>query len=251
MRALQNTLTKLGYPAVTDGEFGPATRTSVRLFERAAGLRVDGVLTQREVRTLKRVARKGGSAGAVSLRTTQTTAPATTGGATGVPANQPTGPGRTAPARGRRRSAATASRSRRPALLPPSPRSSRPATSSPTIPYRFGGGHQNWQDTGYDCSGSVSFALHGAGLLDTPLASYDFYNWGEPGPGQWVTIYATRRPRLHGGRRPALRHLGEQGRRLALDDRRPRARRLRRAPPRRPLDRLSQTGLSARGRRPR
>jgi hypothetical protein len=58
------------------------------------------------------------------------------------------------------------------------------------LPYRFGGGHQNWQDTGYDCSGSVSFALHGAGLLDTPLASYDFYTWGEDGPGQWVTIYA-------------------------------------------------------------
>jgi hypothetical protein len=36
----------------------------------------------------------------------------------------------------------------------------------------------------------VSFALHGAGLLDTPLASYDFYTWGEAGPGQWVTIYA-------------------------------------------------------------
>ena len=36
----------------------------------------------------------------------------------------------------------------------------------------------------------MSFALHGAGLLDTPLASYDFYTWGEAGPGQWVTIYA-------------------------------------------------------------
>jgi cell wall-associated NlpC family hydrolase len=58
------------------------------------------------------------------------------------------------------------------------------------MPYRFGGGHQSWTDTGYDCSGSVSFALHGAGLLDTPLASYDFYTWGEAGPGQWVTIYA-------------------------------------------------------------
>ena len=58
------------------------------------------------------------------------------------------------------------------------------------MPYRFGGGHQNWTDSGYDCSGSVSYALHGAGLLDTPLASYDFYTWGEAGPGQWVTIYA-------------------------------------------------------------
>jgi len=56
-------------------------------------------------------------------------------------------------------------------------------------PYRYGGGHQSWQDTGYDCSGSLSYALHGAGLLDAPLASYDFYNWGESGPGQWVTIF--------------------------------------------------------------
>jgi len=69
VRLLQNALTSLGYPAVTDGEFGPATRSSVRLFERAAGLRVNGVLTPREVRVLKKAARSGGMAGAVSLKT--------------------------------------------------------------------------------------------------------------------------------------------------------------------------------------
>ena len=58
------------------------------------------------------------------------------------------------------------------------------------FPYRYGGGHDTWRDTGYDCSGSVSFALHGAGLLDTPMSSYDFPAWGEGGPGQWVTVYA-------------------------------------------------------------
>ena len=57
-------------------------------------------------------------------------------------------------------------------------------------PYDYGGGHGKWNDSGYDCSGSVSYALHGAGLLDQPLASGDFESWGDAGPGQWVTIYA-------------------------------------------------------------
>jgi hypothetical protein len=56
-------------------------------------------------------------------------------------------------------------------------------------PYKWGGGHGKWLDTGYDCSGSVSFALAAAGLLDGPLASGPFMNWGEPGKGRWVTIY--------------------------------------------------------------
>ena len=56
-------------------------------------------------------------------------------------------------------------------------------------PYKYGGGHGKWNDSGYDCSGSVSYALHGAGLLDTAMPSGDFTDWGDPGPGQWVTIY--------------------------------------------------------------
>jgi len=58
------------------------------------------------------------------------------------------------------------------------------------MPYHYGGGHGKWQDSGYDCSGSVSYALHGAGLLDQALPSGDFMSWGEKGPGQWVTLYA-------------------------------------------------------------
>ena len=57
-------------------------------------------------------------------------------------------------------------------------------------PYIWGGGHGKWQDTGYDCSGSVSFALAAAGLLSGPLASGPLMSWGEPGKGKWVTIYA-------------------------------------------------------------
>ena len=57
-------------------------------------------------------------------------------------------------------------------------------------PYKWGGGHGSWDDTGYDCSGSVSYALHGGGLLDSPLVSGDLAHWGERGPGRWITIYA-------------------------------------------------------------
>jgi cell wall-associated NlpC family hydrolase len=57
-------------------------------------------------------------------------------------------------------------------------------------PYKWGGGHGAWRDNGYDCSGSVSFALAGAGLLESPMTSGMFVNWGAPGPGRWITIYA-------------------------------------------------------------
>jgi hypothetical protein len=57
-------------------------------------------------------------------------------------------------------------------------------------PYKWGGGHGAWADTGYDCSGSVSFALAGAGLLSSPLDSTRFEHWGAAGPGKWITVYA-------------------------------------------------------------
>jgi cell wall-associated NlpC family hydrolase len=59
-----------------------------------------------------------------------------------------------------------------------------------TLPYIWGGGHGAWQDAGYDCSGAVSYALHGARLLASPLTSGSFESWGEEGPGHWITIYA-------------------------------------------------------------
>jgi cell wall-associated NlpC family hydrolase len=58
------------------------------------------------------------------------------------------------------------------------------------FPYKWGGGHGAWRDNGYDCSGSVSFALAGAGLLQAPLTSGGFVDWGAPGNGEWITIYA-------------------------------------------------------------
>jgi cell wall-associated NlpC family hydrolase len=59
-----------------------------------------------------------------------------------------------------------------------------------TKPYKWGGGHGAWRDTGYDCSGSISFALAGAGLMTSPLDSTRFMHWGAKGPGKWITIYA-------------------------------------------------------------
>lgn len=56
-------------------------------------------------------------------------------------------------------------------------------------PYLYGGGHQSFQSTGYDCSGTVSYALNGAGVLDLPLDSTGFMSWGEAGKGAWITIY--------------------------------------------------------------
>jgi hypothetical protein len=60
------------------------------------------------------------------------------------------------------------------------------------LPYRYGGGHKDFADTAYDCSGSVSFALHGAGLLDATLDSTGLSRWGDAGPGAWITVYANK-----------------------------------------------------------
>jgi cell wall-associated NlpC family hydrolase len=59
-----------------------------------------------------------------------------------------------------------------------------------TLPYVWGGGHGSFQANGYDCSGSVSYALAAAGLLSSPLDSTGFESWGQPGPGRWITVYA-------------------------------------------------------------
>ena len=59
-----------------------------------------------------------------------------------------------------------------------------------TLPYIWGGGHGSFQSPGYDCSGSVSYALAAAGLLSSPLDSTGFESWGLPGPGKWITVYA-------------------------------------------------------------
>ena len=64
------------------------------------------------------------------------------------------------------------------------------ANAISTKPYRYGGGHAKFEDSAYDCSGSESYALHGANLIDRPMDSSEFMSWGEPGEGTWITSYA-------------------------------------------------------------
>src|SRR3954453_2199428 len=57
------------------------------------------------------------------------------------------------------------------------------------MPYRYGGGHKSFKDSAYDCSGPVSFALHGGGRLTAPLDSSSFMKWGQAGKGRWITVW--------------------------------------------------------------
>jgi hypothetical protein len=59
-----------------------------------------------------------------------------------------------------------------------------------TMPYRWGGGHRSFADTGYDCSGAVSYVLNGAGMLASPLPSGPLMSWGLPGKGYWISVYS-------------------------------------------------------------
>ena len=99
-------------------------------------------------------------------------------------------------------------------------------------PYLYGGGHGDFQDSGYDCSGSISYALHGAGLLASPLDSTGLMSYGEPGFGRHVTIYANSGHAFMvvDGRRYDTSALGETGSRWTSSPRSPRGY-VRRHPP--------------------
>ncbi|MGH2893536.1 MAG: hypothetical protein ACRDPM_09760 [Solirubrobacteraceae bacterium] len=58
------------------------------------------------------------------------------------------------------------------------------------LPYRYGGGHMTFQDSAYDCSGSISYVFAAAHLLDHTVVSGDLEHWGDPGPGKWITVFA-------------------------------------------------------------
>jgi peptidoglycan hydrolase-like protein with peptidoglycan-binding domain len=162
IRVLQDYLTKAGYDTGVDGQFGKGTKASVKAFEVAASLPADGVMTAADIAALRQAV----DGGAATLRAA---AAPPTGEATIGPDGKAIAPA-DAPLQVQQIIAA--------------------GNAIAGMPYKYGGGHGDWNDSGYDCSGSVSYALHGAGLLNTQLTSGDFARWGDSGAGQWVTIYA-------------------------------------------------------------
>jgi hypothetical protein len=114
-------------------------------------------------------------------------------------ADIPWGAGCTPLAAGRERTAATcgASLVNGEAIPPPGAPAAvkqviRAADEIRNRPYVWGGGHLSWLSRGYDCSGAVGYALHGAGLLDVTMVSGQLESWGEEGAGRWITVYANR-----------------------------------------------------------
>ena len=91
-------------------------------------------------------------------------------------------------------------------------------------PYVYGGGHAEVEDDGYDCSGTVSYALHHAGLLATPLDSGSFMRWGQKGAGRWITVYTNpgHAYAVIAGLRLDTSGSGERGPRWRLEPRSPR-----------------------------
>jgi hypothetical protein len=167
---LQRWLTAVGHRTPIDGAFGASTRRQVRSYERAQRLHVDGVVSSLQIQGLRvRVI-------AARAREAATLPTAAESGVTNTP-DAVIGPdGRTALV---------------PLSAPPQVRDAILAANRiVTKPYRFGGGHGSFEDAGYDCSGTVSYALHGAGLLDVPLDSGGLTAFGADGPGQWMTVYA-------------------------------------------------------------
>ncbi len=185
VRVLQDFLARAGHPAGVDGMYGSRTRRAVRAFERTQRLPVDGRANRTDIRALRDVVNNGGAL----LRSSSVT-----GGAMRTQPIPPTEPAVQRLGPGFKATVGPDGLAVAPALAPPVVQAIIAAGNRiATMPYRYGGGHGNWDDTGYDCSGSVSYALHFAGLLEESMPSGGFMNWGERGPGQWVTIYA------HGG----------------------------------------------------
>ena len=175
VRALQQLLHRAGFPGRPTGVFGRRTRLKVRTVERELGLRVDGVVTRRDVMRIELALRPARTSGGFSADAKENKPRASVGDRT-TPGSKAvlTADGLAIP----------------PADAPQAVKDVIEAGNRiATKPYRYGGGHGRWEDSGYDCSGSVSYALHGADLLDSPMPSGSFSSWGESGPGEWVTLY--------------------------------------------------------------
>src|SRR3954454_14079380 len=165
VRVLQDFLNRVGFATGIDGSFGGGTQRAVRSWEADVRIPVDGRVTRSDAQRLR---------SAVSKAEQAQYGP---GGATYVQVEKGTiGPDGAAIA---------------PADAPDAVKAIIAAgNESRDKPYRYGGGHGSFKDSGYDCSGSVSYALHGANLVSRPLDSTGFETWGRSGRGTWVTTYA-------------------------------------------------------------
>ncbi len=164
VKALQRLLSHVGLFVSADGSFGHHTRMSVLEFEQRTGRTADGVLDGGDLVALYRIDKKGG------FPPPPAPAPLPAGSRAKVNKNGLASVGVDAPQVVKDMIAA----------------GNRIASK----PYVYGGGHGRWNDAGYDCSGSLSYALHGAGLLKISRDSTGFESYGKAGYGRWVTIFA-------------------------------------------------------------
>jgi peptidoglycan hydrolase-like protein with peptidoglycan-binding domain len=206
-----------------DGVFGRTTLRAVRRFQRRHGLTADGVVGggtwQMIRRSLRRHARaRTATAGGGGVRTRGASV-ALLQSRLGVAADGVFGPGTARAVRAFQRAhgltadgvvgpatwSALGVAGRHPVLKrahlraglgrvggPPAAvlRAIAAANRIAALPYRYGGGHRSFHDSGYDCSGSVSYVLHATGLLGRPRDSGELMSWGSPGRGRWITVYA-------------------------------------------------------------
>jgi hypothetical protein len=169
VRVLQDFLTRVGLKTTVDGMFGPRTYRRVRSWERRSEVRVNGRVSRGDARVLRSQVEQG------------------------IRVHEPAAETFSAPA-GENATLGSDGLAIAPASAPQQVKDAIAAANRIVgKPYKYGGGHGRWEDSGYDCSGSMSYALHGAGLLNRALTSGDFMSWGSPGKGSWITIYA------HGG----------------------------------------------------
>ena len=186
VQTLQENLARLGFNISAHGQYGPATLAAVKSFQKTEDLKVNGLLTRHDANVMRKVL----VANAAEL----------TGGAEANPALPPPvqppanpNPNPHPPGDARRQGHDQLRRHRdRPGLRAAAGQGHhrrRQQDRDAALPLRRRP-RRVLQDTGYDCSGSVSYALHGADLLDSPLPSGDLESWGQGGTGSWVTVYA-------------------------------------------------------------